>query len=192
MTSFTQQILESLHGILFKGAVGPGLKGETKGDAPWTGAIMTTLAARGTAHGFIPRYKGEAGVGGEWLWDHIWLEMNERGDIVDVPMTAECELDTSSGRFNARQRPDFNKLLATRSHQRLFIYQLPERFNPKVEGDNLDHLTNLVRQFPWAAIGEVFLIVALQYRADPKYLKYRELVCVHSGWQLTDGQYNCS
>lgn len=200
MTSYTKQIIDALHGILCDGSFewGPE-KSPTTGDTPWTTAINATLADRGKALGNIARYKGNPDGHGEWRWDHVWMDLDTEGNLTDVPMAAEYEMNASNGQFEHHQLPDFHKLLAARSRQRLFICQSTDKGQKsgnmdkveKEENHLLDKLTERLKKYRWANEGEVFLIVVMRYRANPKFLKYRELVCGQAGWDFTDGERPC-
>ncbi|MBK7619877.1 MAG: hypothetical protein IPJ10_11185 [Flavobacteriales bacterium] len=199
MASYTKQIVDALHSILCDGTPGPGPKGKTTGDDPWTGAILSALAKCRQQNGFVD-YKhhcAKALTHKSLLFDQLWVEYNNEGNIVDFPLIAESELNGDKKWRIGEQREDFEKLLAANASYRLFICQLDPANHLKevmgdVENDLLDKLTALLETYRRAHMGDVFLIVIMQYRRAVRYLKYRELVCGHSGWVHRDDIRNCS
>ena len=202
MASYTAQIIEALHRALCAGPFGADPKGKISGDGPWTSTILKTLSECGKQNGYQGHTQDGAATTNKekwaWFFDHVWTEYNKVGDIVAFPLVAECELNTENKVRWGRQRADFEKLLCANSPYRLFICQLDSKNHRKEEGlDNvenalLDKLCVLLKTYRWAEMGAVTLIVILQFRGTPKYLKCRELVCGHSGWEHRDDIRYCS
>jgi len=90
--------------------------------APWTKAILKTLAVLGgsmkykvyTSKG---NPKGDPDVG-EWLYDQVWIRYDRNGYMKSVPLVLESELGTDKiDRIN-----DFCKLIIARSDHRVMVF----------------------------------------------------------------------
>lgn len=197
MASYTKQIVDALHRVLCDGSVD---QDPTTGSRKWTKAILTNLQKLGQDNGFTGRTRegAEDADEGKWTWffDHVWAEYNKAGHLVDVPLVAESELDASTTQW-ALQREDFEKLLVANTPYRLFICEPDPTEHSQDDLEmagqkRLDELTALLEAYRRAYMGAVFLIVIMKHRGSKRYLRYRELVCGHSGWEHRDGERDCS
>ena len=65
--------------------------------ALWTKEIMPRLCEAGQDADYFVRVRGiDEADGGEWLYDMVWLQNNERGQLIDVKLVLECE----AGKFS--------------------------------------------------------------------------------------------
>ena len=88
-------------------------------DPGWTKAIATKLCQIGKGFGFKVGAKVED-KNRDWperLYDVLWLDCNDIGQVVAAPLVAECEF----GGINEIIY-DFDKLLLARATVRLMIY----------------------------------------------------------------------
>ena len=90
--------------------------------APWTKAILKTLAVLGRSLGCKVytskgNPKGDPDVG-EWLYDQVWIRYDRNDYMKSVPLVLESELGTNKvDRLN-----DFCKLIIARADHRVMVF----------------------------------------------------------------------
>ena len=84
----------------------------------WTLETFKVLESIGERLGFRSRYKGKR----EFLWDFVWLEMND-----EVESFGQLFLAAESEWTHRNVVDDFNKLLVTAAPLRLMIFQAQYR-----------------------------------------------------------------
>jgi hypothetical protein len=130
----------------------------------WTTRLVLGLSELGHSQGFYVCGRGCRAFGqGEWLYDLLWLKLqNEKtGDIVDVPMILESEW--SPRPVNIEE--DFYKLLIGRAQHRVMIFQ-------QSSAQALDKLTErfrqIIRTFSGTRDGDRYLFLGFN-GADKKF-----------------------
>ena len=91
-------------------------RGERWSTREWTRRVLNTLTQLGTARGYTP-YPNPRLCEGEWLYDVIWVRMNEQNRVISVPLVAEIEWGKPGDVWD-----DFQKLLVARAGVRIMIF----------------------------------------------------------------------
>jgi len=97
----------------------------------WTDDIQKTLEKLAVGYGLLPfpnQLKGAWERGGEWLFDHCWVEARSEGLGLDWRMTKSlvlaCESEWNTDEYAILE--DFLKLTFSNASIRLFIYTVPK------------------------------------------------------------------
>ena len=110
-----QQIIAELAGVPAK----TDAEGGQGSEVPWTKYVKQALVDIGRLNGFKTAASGcSSDDGAEWLYDVVWYEVDEHGNMRDVPLVAECEWGGPRA-----IKVDFEKLLVARARYRVMIFQ---------------------------------------------------------------------
>ena len=159
----------------------PWQKDPLEGATGWTTAVNTTLCRIGREHFGMEVRAGKDKVmpgthldHGEWLWDITWRKENDKSQMVDMSLVAECEFSkmTVAGIVE-----DFQKLLVARADVRLMIH---EHFTDEILNDDdspaeekhrapamANHLAQHVQAFGYTQSDDVYLLIALDGHERP-------------------------
>ncbi len=91
-------------------------RGERWSTREWTRRVINALIQLGTGRGYTP-YPNPQLCEGEWLYDVIWVRMNEQNRVISVPLVAEIEWGNPGDVWD-----DFQKLLVARAGVRVMIF----------------------------------------------------------------------
>ena len=152
------------------------------GRAGWTKAINTTLCRIGQEFGFetrVSRYDPAGGAfpdGGELLWDITWLEEDNQGRMVDMPLVAECEFAFDP--VDEKILPDFEKLMLARAGVRLMVH---EHWSERGTREPIDppamagYLAQHVQAFGRTQAEDVYLLAVLEHVPEGEEYEYHRI-----------------
>ena len=89
---------------------------EEWGRREWTRQVKIALIQLGIERHYTP-YPNPQRCEGEWLYDVIWVRMNEQDRVMSTPLVAEIEWGDPGEVWD-----DFQKLLVARSGVRVMIF----------------------------------------------------------------------
>jgi hypothetical protein len=91
-----------------------------KGDGAWTKAIFKAIADLGTRLNYkICSSRSDGEYDGGWLYDLIWYENDDTGQLKSLPLVLESEWDKNYDGI----KYDFEKLLIARAKYKIMIFQ---------------------------------------------------------------------
>jgi len=123
-----------------------------RGDGAWTKAIFKAIADLGTKMGYqicSSRSDGEYDSG--WLYDLIWYENDEKGQLKSLPLILESEWN----RNYAGIKYDFEKLLIARAKYKIMIFQAKGKKLPLF----FEQMQSAIEAFHMASEDESYLLV---------------------------------
>lgn len=136
-------------------AVASRLHGTGAPNSEWSRQVGEALCELGHGEGFMvcahPSFASSADQC-EWLFDLAWVRMS--GPFYEsVAMACECEWDTEPSEIER----DLMKLVVSRAHLRVFIYQQP---NEASAAEILNRMRAIVRNFAAASDKDEYLVCA--------------------------------
>lgn len=93
-------------------------------DSEWTRLINTDIAEIGRRRGFLVfASRCDSTVDGpEWLYDHHWRQVNERGDLVRIPLVMEIEWGFGKKTIREKVAEDYLKLVQSRAELKVMVF----------------------------------------------------------------------
>lgn len=123
---------------------------QKRGNGIWTIEIRTLLAKLGDQRNY---WIATPGWEGGWLYDLVWYEKDEAGNLTRVPLVMECEWDLKLTGI----KYDFEKLLLANAEHRLMICE--------AHPDNIEkwlaYFTSAIQTYKNGNKGDRFMIVIL-------------------------------
>ena len=130
------------------------VSGEIKqnvGDATWTKSIFKALSVLGVELGYsICSSSHDGEYDGGWLYDLIWYQNDEAGQLITLPLILESEWHRSYERIKF----DFEKLLAGRAKYKVMIFQA----SGDKKREYLDKLELGIKAFQGGGGNETYLL----------------------------------
>jgi hypothetical protein len=123
-----------------------------KGDGAWTKAIFKAIADLGTKLDYhICSSRSDGEYDGGWLYDLIWYENDEKGQLKSLPLVLESEWDKNYKGV----KYDFEKLLIARAKYKIMIFQARRKKLPQF----FQQMQSAIEAFHTASEDESYLLV---------------------------------
>lgn len=124
--------------------------------------MLKTLASQASSR-FRVAAAGCEADDGEWLYDMIWYEEEEREGkrlFTRLPMVMECENTMGPIAESADVKDDFQKLVQARADVRVWIHLAP---SPEIASEHIKNCKRQIRAFSETAPGDQYVIAVLIY-----------------------------
>ncbi|MBZ5529774.1 MAG: hypothetical protein LAN71_18005 [Acidobacteriia bacterium] len=135
-------------------------------DSEWTVGINRYLTQLGHKHGFLVfASRCEIADGKEWLYDHHWRSLNDKGNLVSIPLAMEIEWGFGAKNMREKVVEDFTKLIQARAQLRVMVFQ-----GNSIES-TLDELQNMVQEFADTQIGDRYLLAGWGWDTEKIHMR---------------------
>lgn len=119
----------------------------------WGTAIRKALASLADSLQYKPYYRGAKSQRfGEWVYDMIWTQEDEKGELVSVALAMEDEWELGLEAIS----DDFQKLLLVRAPHRLMVYRAANQQEYK---DRTDALIEKIKAFKLTQNQDRYLLI---------------------------------
>jgi len=131
---------------------------EDDNPASWTKAVNEILqkTAKESDRNYLAASKAKDANNSEWLYDFVWYDNNDNGDLNDVFLIAESEWKNplGNGDYAEDVQYDFEKLIVGRAEYRLMIFEGNDmaEINP-----NVGQMMNVVKRCKLTKPGDRYM-----------------------------------